>query len=185
MRGKRCDTAFLTFTVLFVLPDINIYFYLFIDKLYVNPVRFHFNLRTNSENDQTNQARNSAFSVVEQPFSSSILQSLTMNWRLPEFLKTDLRQLVHPYYLVNLVLCLSFVVAKLTHPLCDYLFAPGPVSHLINCCPLLCGGQAHPPSRQPPFRSGPSESFYQLLYSPLWWPSSPTPSATTFLLRAR
>lgn len=49
-----------------------------------------------------------------------------MNWRLPESVQADLRQLGHPYYIVNILLCLSFLVAKLTHPLCDYLFAPGP-----------------------------------------------------------
>jgi hypothetical protein len=74
---------------------------------------------------------------------------------------------------------------SLPTPLCDYLFVPGPVSHLINCCPPLCGGQTHPPSLRLPFRSRPGESFDQLLSSPLWWPSSPTLSATTFLLRAR
>jgi hypothetical protein len=51
-----------------------------------------------------------------------------MNWRFPESVQADLRQLAHPYYIVNILLCLSFLVAKLTHPLCDYLFAPGPVS---------------------------------------------------------
>lgn len=49
-----------------------------------------------------------------------------MNWRLPESVQADLRQLAHPYYIVNILLCLSFLVAKLTHPLCTYLFAPGP-----------------------------------------------------------
>jgi len=40
--------------------------------------------------------------------------------------KGELKQLLHPYYIVNLVLCLSFLVMKLTRPLCTYLFPPGP-----------------------------------------------------------
>jgi len=46
---------------------------------------------------------------------------------LPEWMKSDIRQLFgHPYYLVNLLLCFSFLILKLTSPLCDYLFAVGP-----------------------------------------------------------
>jgi len=47
--------------------------------------------------------------------------------RLSPSIKADLKQLFcHPYYLVNLALCFSFMILKLTHPLCDYLFAMGP-----------------------------------------------------------
>ena len=63
------------------------------------------------------------------PIIAEVYTVNTMNWRLPESVQADLRQLGHPYYIVNILLCLSFLVAKLTHPLCDYLFAPGPVSH--------------------------------------------------------
>jgi len=45
---------------------------------------------------------------------------------LPKSIKSDLKQLCHPHYLVNLTLCASFLFLKLTHPLCDYLFPPGP-----------------------------------------------------------
>jgi hypothetical protein len=58
-----------------------------------------------------------------------------MNWRLPEYVKADLRQLAHPYYIVNIILCLSFIVCKVTHPLCDFLFAPGPVCWLSKFSP--------------------------------------------------
>eukprot|EP00088_Acartia_fossae_P014213 TRINITY_DN17586_c0_g1_i4.p1 TRINITY_DN17586_c0_g1~~TRINITY_DN17586_c0_g1_i4.p1 ORF type:complete len:275 (+),score=76.70 TRINITY_DN17586_c0_g1_i4:49-873(+) len=40
--------------------------------------------------------------------------------------KNELKQLAHPYYIVNLILCMSFLVLKLTHPLCEWLFPPGP-----------------------------------------------------------
>ena len=63
------------------------------------------------------------------PIIAEVYTVNTMNWRLPESVQADLRQLGHPYYIVNILLCLSFLVAKLTHPLCDYLFAPGPASH--------------------------------------------------------
>ncbi|XP_023338958.1 thioredoxin-related transmembrane protein 2 homolog [Eurytemora carolleeae] len=46
---------------------------------------------------------------------------------LPNSVKSDIRQLFrHPYYLVNISLCLSFIFVKLTHPFCDYLFPVGP-----------------------------------------------------------
>jgi hypothetical protein len=35
----------------------------------------------------------------------------------------ELRQIIRPYYLVNLVLCLSFLFLKLVHPFCDVLFS--------------------------------------------------------------
>lgn len=40
--------------------------------------------------------------------------------------KGELRQLLHPYYIVNLVLATSFLFVKLTHPICDFFFAPSP-----------------------------------------------------------
>ncbi len=61
--------------------------------------------------------------------------------------------------------CLFFLVAKLTHPLCDYLLTPGLVSYLINFCPLLCGGQADPPSLRLPFRARRGETWPGLEYS--------------------
>jgi len=45
---------------------------------------------------------------------------------IPKSFKADLKQLCHPYYLVNLTLCCSFLILKLTYPLCEYLFPPGP-----------------------------------------------------------
>jgi len=40
--------------------------------------------------------------------------------------KGELRQLFHPYYIVNLCLAFSFLFVKLTKPICEILFAPGP-----------------------------------------------------------
>jgi len=54
---------------------------------------------------------------------------LRMQFKIPELpasIKSDLRQLCHPYYLVNLMLGGSFLFLKLVHPICEYLFAPGP-----------------------------------------------------------
>jgi len=38
--------------------------------------------------------------------------------------KGELRQLFHPYYIVNLLLAFSFLFVKLTRPFCEILFAP-------------------------------------------------------------
>lgn len=35
---------------------------------------------------------------------------------------TDVKQLARPYYVVNLILALSFLILKLTPPMCDWLF---------------------------------------------------------------
>jgi len=40
--------------------------------------------------------------------------------------KGELRQLFHPYYIVNLILAFSFIFLKLTRPFCEMLFNPGP-----------------------------------------------------------
>jgi thiol-disulfide isomerase/thioredoxin len=40
--------------------------------------------------------------------------------------KGEIRQLFHPYYVVNLMLAFSFLFVKLTRPICDFLFAPSP-----------------------------------------------------------
>lgn len=41
-------------------------------------------------------------------------------------LKDEFRQLARPYYIVNLVLCLSFLFLKLVHPFCEVLFGDHP-----------------------------------------------------------
>ena len=60
-----------------------------------------------------------------------------MAWKIPSFRKTfefnektkgELRQLFHPYYIINLMLAFSFLFVKLTRPFCDLLFATGPVT---------------------------------------------------------
>ena len=55
------------------------------------------------------------------------LASIRKNLEFTEKTKGEIKQLFHPYYIVNLVLSFSFLFLKLTHPFCDYLFAPGPV----------------------------------------------------------
>lgn len=40
--------------------------------------------------------------------------------------KGELRQLIHPYYICNLILAFSFLFLKLTKPFCTLLFATGP-----------------------------------------------------------
>jgi len=42
--------------------------------------------------------------------------------------KGELRQLFHPYYIVNLLLAFSFLFLKLTKPFCEILFKSGPSS---------------------------------------------------------
>ncbi len=37
----------------------------------------------------------------------------------------ELRLLIHPYYWINLILCLSFVTLRLVSPFCQILFGPG------------------------------------------------------------
>ena len=66
-------------------------------------------------------------------------QKDNMAWTLPkiptfreafefnEKTKGELRQLLKPYYIVNLILAFSFLFVKLTRPFCELLFAPGPV----------------------------------------------------------
>ncbi len=40
-----------------------------------------------------------------------------------ELLGKEVRQIIRPYYLVNLVLCLSFLFLKLVQPFCLLLFS--------------------------------------------------------------
>lgn len=37
--------------------------------------------------------------------------------------KADLKELLHPYYIVNIILSLSFLACKLIPPICDIVFA--------------------------------------------------------------
>ena len=37
----------------------------------------------------------------------------------------ELKRLVHPYYWINLILCLSFIFLRLVSPFCQILFGPG------------------------------------------------------------
>ena len=39
------------------------------------------------------------------------------------FIAEEFRQLARPYYLVNMVLCLSFLTCKLIDPICSTLFS--------------------------------------------------------------
>ena len=50
--------------------------------------------------------------------------------------KGELRQLIHPYYICNLILAFSFLFLKLTKPFCTMLFATGPVSK-VDCSPVI------------------------------------------------
>ena len=59
------------------------------------------------------------------------LGSMRKNLEFTEKTKGEIRQLFHPYYILNMVLALSFLVMKLTRPVCEYLFAPGPVTVLF------------------------------------------------------
>ncbi len=38
--------------------------------------------------------------------------------------KTDLKQLLRPYYVLNIVMSLSFLALKMTPPFCRWLFSP-------------------------------------------------------------
>ena len=55
------------------------------------------------------------------------LSSFRETFEFTEKTKGELRQLFHPYYIVNLLLTFSFLFVKLTKPFCEILFAPGPV----------------------------------------------------------
>ena len=37
----------------------------------------------------------------------------------------EFKRLLHPYYWINLVLCLSFIFVRLVSPFCQVLFGPG------------------------------------------------------------
>jgi len=45
---------------------------------------------------------------------------------VPAHIKGEMKQILHPYYLVNLALCFSFIFLKLTKPFCTLLFKEGP-----------------------------------------------------------
>ena len=55
------------------------------------------------------------------------LSNIRKNLEFTERTKGELRQLFHPYYIINLILAFSFLFVKLTKPFCELLFAPGPV----------------------------------------------------------
>jgi hypothetical protein len=40
-----------------------------------------------------------------------------------KILTDELRQLVKPYYWINIILCLSFIFCKLVDPICSTLFS--------------------------------------------------------------
>jgi len=48
------------------------------------------------------------------------------DFRMPAHLKGEFRQILHPYYIINIILCLSFITLKLTRPMCQILFQEGP-----------------------------------------------------------
>lgn len=54
------------------------------------------------------------------------MSSFRETFEFSEKTKGELRQLIHPYYIVNLCLAFSFLFVKLTKPICEILFAPGP-----------------------------------------------------------
>ena len=59
------------------------------------------------------------------------MSSFRETFEFTERTKGELRQLFHPYYIVNLLLTFSFICVKLTRPACEILFAPGPVTRLF------------------------------------------------------
>jgi len=54
------------------------------------------------------------------------LGSFRKNLEFTEKTKGEVRQLFHPYYILNMLLAVSFLCMKLTRPVCEYLFAAGP-----------------------------------------------------------
>ena len=60
------------------------------------------------------------------------MSSFRETFEFTEKTKGELRQLFHPYYIVNLCLAFSFLFVKLTKPICEILFAPGPVKSLYS-----------------------------------------------------
>ena len=56
------------------------------------------------------------------------LGSFRKNLEFTEKTKGEIRQLFHPYYILNMLLAVSFLCMKLTRPVCEYLFAAGPVT---------------------------------------------------------
>lgn len=54
------------------------------------------------------------------------LGTIRKNLEFTERTKGEIRALIHPYYIINCMLALSFLFVKLTHPICDFFFAPSP-----------------------------------------------------------
>ena len=64
---------------------------------------------------------------VSSRMPSFSMSSFRETFEFTEKTKGELRQLFHPYYILNLCLAFSFLFVKLTKPICEILFAPGPV----------------------------------------------------------
>lgn len=45
---------------------------------------------------------------------------------------TSLRKLLHPYYLTNILLALSFLICRMTHPLCSWAFEDCELSYVSD-----------------------------------------------------
>ena len=37
----------------------------------------------------------------------------------------ELQRLIHPYYWINIILCISFIFVRMVSPFCEILFGPG------------------------------------------------------------
>jgi len=48
--------------------------------------------------------------------------------RIPPHIVGELKQILHPYYIINIMLCVSFITLKVTKPMCYLLFKEGPES---------------------------------------------------------
>jgi len=48
--------------------------------------------------------------------------------RIPPHIVGELKQILHPYYIINIMLCVSFITLKVTKPMCYFLFKEGPES---------------------------------------------------------
>lgn len=83
--------------------------------------------------------RGFVISELEEDEMGWDLASIRKNLEFTEKTKGEIKQLFHPYYIVNLVLSSSFLFLKLTHPFCDYLFTPGPVrvDTIMVCSKLI------------------------------------------------
>lgn len=50
------------------------------------------------------------------------------------FLDSGLRKLLHPYYLTNILLSLSFLICKMTYPLCSWAFDACELNYVSVWC---------------------------------------------------